>query len=413
MIISFRCPPKLKDQIDALIAKGLYPDFSSFCVIALENQLLLEKESSLSSGQEKTLKNRIPLSEKQSSEESSEKKYCAKPKKERSNNEVQSSLLAPVALPGTINERIGAAERQKVELELPNAPFIPAELNLNRLNGELPFSLPSMLSDVFQPDQIVPIERWFFGQYNRLLPAKVSIRALAGISLEGKDSLALTAVAPRIAEIAGSLSEYLRFLDKRFANHRDDSFATAFPDRGSEGQKGRVRYQNHFVGHTVKGEQGGMLIGLKLAVIQVVKNKPHILPTTAGWAFARFPNPILDEPANQNSPRLSKDEITFLLKHIRINVPIELFAYRVILSLIDKGKNTPELVNQNLARYVTPNQNLENKQDFIATQRNGVIGRMTDLGLVNRERLGTRITYHLTPDGGKFLEDVGMITVTL
>jgi DNA-binding transcriptional ArsR family regulator len=279
-------------------------------------------------------------------------------------------------------------------------------LSLSRLDDKPPFSFPSILADVFQAQKMIPIERWLFGQYNRLLPAKVSIRVLAVISMEGKDSLALGAVAPKIAEVASVLGDYLRLLDRRFANHRDDAIATAFPDGGVEGQKGRVRYQNHFVGHTVKGEQGGMLVGLKLAVIQVHKNKPYILPTIAGWDFARLANPIFDSPIGQNPPRLGREEVSFLLQHIKENVPVELFAYRVILSLVSQGENTPELVNQHLVRYITPGKNPQNEQDFISTQRNGVLGRMTDLGLVNRERQGTRITYQLTPEGKKFLNEI-------
>jgi hypothetical protein len=109
---------------------------------------------------------------------------------------------------------------------------------------------------------------------------------------------------------------------------------------------------------------------------------------------------------------LSEEEIAFLLKHVKENVPVELFAYRVILSLISKGDNTPELVNQNLAEYITPERNPENEQDFMATQRNGAIGRMIDVGLVGRERQGTRVIYYLTPEGKKFLDGISAISTT-
>lgn len=408
MIISFRCPPKLKEQIDGLITEGLYPDFSSFCVAAIENQLLLEEAAGAKeTGKEIGVNSKRSLKGGLFPRESSKKKP---PLGHRANVDVVKSS-APSDLSLAIDEHLPITENRKPEVD--NDSPIPLDLRLARLNGKPPFALPSMLADVFQADQIVPIERWLFGQYNRLLPAKVSIRALAIISLEGMDSLALAMVAPRIAEIASVFSDYLRFLDKRFANHRDDAIGTAFPDGGIGGQKGRVRYQNHFVGHTVKGEQGGMLVGMKLAVIQIHRNRPYILPTVAGWDFARLPNPILDVPITENPQRLSEQEILFLLKHIKEHAPVELFAYRVILSLISKGENTPELVNQNLARYITPERNPENEQDFMATQRNGVIGRMADLGLVSRERQGTRVIYHLTPEGKKFLDKIGPITTTI
>lgn len=407
MIVSFRCPARIKEQIDNLIAIGFYPDFSTFCVTALENQLLLEESHSKATGQpapgaaETVLPGRV-----------SSKHLSGKGKKPLNREEEVSRTHAPTypAPPGTPPTEIQRARLVETHRpEITTAPSIPLDLNLARLDGKPPFSLPSLFADIFQGAHIIPIDRWLFGQYNRLLPAKVSIRALAVISHEGKDSLILESVAPRIAQIAAELGDYLRSLDRRFANHRDDALATAFPEGNLEGQKGRLRYQNHFVGHTVKGEQGGMLVGLKLAQIHVFKNKPHILPTTAGWDFARLTNPILDSAIDQNATKLSEEEIRFLLSHIKKHVPTELFAYHLILSLICDGKNTPELLNQDLARFLSPGKRLDDEQDFVTTQRNGVIGRMSDLGLVGRDRQGTRITYRLTADGKNFLDEVGKI----
>lgn len=286
---------------------------------------------------------------------------------------------------------------------------VHSELCLSDVREEPPFSLPSTFVDVFQPGQVVPVDRWLFGQYNRLLPAKLSIRALSVIANEGKESLVLSTVAPRIAEIAAKFGDHLRSLDRHFGSHRDDALATAFPDGGVEGQKGRVRYQNHFVGHMVKGEQGGMLVGLKLAFIQVAKNRPYILPTTAGWEFSRLANPLLDDSTGQKPLKLSDAEIGFLLDHIREHVPVEMFAYRVVLSLVSQGQNTPEPLNQHVAAFLPSGRSLDEEADLVTTQRNGVLGRLGDLGLMTRERQSTRIIYHLTTEGARFLEDVGTV----
>ncbi|HZY46791.1 MAG TPA: hypothetical protein VFE96_03235, partial [Candidatus Bathyarchaeia archaeon] len=287
------------------------------------------------------------------------------------------------------------------------------EFDLSRLAEKPPFPLPEALPDMFRLDDEIPLDRWLFGQYNRLLPAKVSLRALAGIAMEGRDGLQLESAAPRIANAATRLGDHLRALDRRFDTHRDDALATAFPESTLEGQKGRVRYQNQFVGHTVKGEQGGLLVGLKLALIQVHKNTPYILPTLGGWAFSRLRNPILDEPIGTDSPpaRLSEEEIRFLVQHIKQHVPVERFAYRATLSQIAQGRNTPEQVNDGLARHLSDGKKIDDKQDFVSTQRSGVIGRMNDLGLLNRQREGTRITYHMTARGEEFLEEVRPIPV--
>ena len=43
MILSFRCPPRLREKIEKLIESGSYEDLSSFCTSAIENLLLLEE----------------------------------------------------------------------------------------------------------------------------------------------------------------------------------------------------------------------------------------------------------------------------------------------------------------------------------------------------------------------------------
>lgn len=386
MIVSFRCPPSLKQRIDALVTAEFYADISSFYVTAVENQLLLE-EAEEAESQTPTRGSRL-----------TSKKDKPKTARTPSRSETTPSHSASIA-----------AEEVPHDRQRSNAAVL-SELRLSDLPENPPFSLPATFADVFDREEAVPIERWLFGQYNRMLPAKVSVRALAIISAEGKESLMLSAASPRIADSAARLGEYLRDLDRRYGHHRDDSLATAFPEAGVEGQKGRVRYQNHFVGHTVKGEQGGMLVGLKLATIQVIRNKPHILLTVAGWEFARLSNPLLDETPQQPLQRLSQDEALFLRQHISEHVPAELFAYRIILSLVESGKDTPDQVNDYLKSLRSPGRRSDNDQEFVATQKNGVLGRMADLGLVSRERQKTRVAYRITHDGRSFLEKVGRVS---
>jgi hypothetical protein len=270
--------------------------------------------------------------------------------------------------------------------------------------------LPSPPPDDLPPDKPVPIDRWIFGQYNRLLPAKVSLRALAGMVGRTGDAVPLAEAAARIAELATRFGAYLRSLDERFRSHRDDALATAFPEQGAAGQKGQLRYQNHFVGHTVKGRPGGLLVDLKLAVIEFRKNRPWLMPTDPGWDFASLPNPLLDEPVGQRPPaRFTEAEVRTLLGYIRSYVPAEVFAYRAVLSLIEQGERTPEALTVLLGRYYAPGRHPlhGSAADLVSTQRTGVIGRAADLGLVQRHRQARHITYLLTDEGRRFLADVG------
>lgn len=390
MIVSFRCSPEVKKRIDQLVQEGLYPDFSSFCAVAVENQLLLED------GQPTGRSERTPPRP--------QAQRSARDRVRMGRTEVRLGELSGPP-PRATASAVAALAALSVDSRLPR------ELDLATVSSDPPFPLPDALADLFQPGQPVPVDRWLFGQYNRVLPSKVSIRALASIaSSEGKESLVLESAAARIAEVAADFGEYLQELDRKFATHRDDSLATAFPEKGADGQKGRVRYQNQFVGHTVKGEQGGILVGLKLATIKVIKNKPHILPTQIGWRFALLDNPLLDGKPKEMDQKLSQIERDFLIQHIQASVPIEAFAYATTLNLISRGICSPDAMNAALAPLLSPTRVPAETKEFVNTQRSGVLGRMTDLGLVSQERDGRHVSRTLTGEGKRFLEKAGQLT---
>jgi hypothetical protein len=263
------------------------------------------------------------------------------------------------------------------------------------------------MPSVFSKDDVVPIDRWLLGHYNRMLPAKVSSRLLAVLSGGGKQALFLDEIAPRLSELAAWVGEHLRTLDERMQLHRDHALSIAFPEPGERGAKGRLRYQSHFVGQMVKGEQKGMLAGLKLVAMEVKRNRPLILLTPAGWEFARLENPVLDGGDVDRPQSFSSQEIDYLLRHICEHVPAERFAYRLILSLISNGKNVPDAINKALGQYTGAGRSVGDMDTFLSTHRGGVLGRAKDLQLIERERLGTSFRYHLSDRGAEFLDTVG------
>lgn len=369
MILQFRCPPDIKTKIDDLVRKGLYPDLSAFCVIALENQLLLEEGASPV---------RAAVSSKDAAAEetarSARSESRARPRARRS----------------------------------AHSNGIPSECTLAQFPQNPPIPLRDQLTSVFSPTDTVPVNRWLAGYYNRLLPAKVSCRALVNLTRDGKVSFLVDEIAPLIAEVAAQVGEHLRGLDEELKSHRDEALSIAFPEPGERGAKGRLRFQNHFIGQMVKGQQEGLLVGLKLAFMEVKRNKPVITPTQAGWDLARLPNPILDNGAGKPQA-LSPQEIEFLIGHIERNVPVELFAYRLILSLIKDGNDSPESTNHALMKYVNASKLSGEVETYIATQRGGVLGRMKDLQLIQRDRMGTTFRYHISDRGAAFLAKVGEV----
>ena len=244
------------------------------------------------------------------------------------------------------------------------------------------------------------VDQWIFGQFSKLLPAKVSCRAIANLSLETAGPLKLASVATRVAAEASVLTKYLQELDKARSLSRDDSLALGFPSNEQNADRSRLRYANQFVGSlTTQGRPWGLLFDLQLAEIHD-DEAPTIELSKAGWTFAAIANPALDPDANPR--RFSDEEIAFLLEHIKANIPVEAFAFRTILQAIRDGEDTPEKLDQACHRHL-PVSRKDLSDAFVTSQRTGVISRLKELELVNRIRNGVRVSYSVTKNGEQFL----------
>jgi hypothetical protein len=248
--------------------------------------------------------------------------------------------------------------------------------------------------------QPVTLDRWLFGQYNKLLPAKANCRALARMLLDSPGGVPLSQAAARISEQAALLGDYLTQLDTDAGTKRDNALATAFPVSGPDGQKGRVRYANQFVAYVNKeGKVFGLLVDLKL-VGTTGDKEPRLLLTEAGWRFAAMGNPVLDA---SGPGRFSQEETAFMLSHVAARVPLEDFAYRTILTAVQEGANTPEKLDGFVAKFAPKEIADGLSSAFLASQRAGAISRAVDLGLVTRIRDGVRVRYHTTENGVHYL----------
>lgn len=281
-----------------------------------------------------------------------------------------------------------------------------SELSIPEVFGSRPVSPGDELvapepADVWGPNEDVPIDRWLFGQFNRLLPGKASCRALSNLLLDDQVDSSLTELAGAIARDASLLGDVLATRDRNSGIARDEALATAFPTSGGpNSERGVLRYSNQFVvSVNSNGQLSGLLVGLKL-INRVGGPKSPVSLTEAGWGFARLPNPILDAGEDGHNGKFSDDEIQLMLKHIRDSVPAESFAYKKILEAIESGHKSPDSLDAALA-------SLKSKDDasksFLASQRSGAVSRMSDLGLVERVRSGVRVEYAATDVGRHFL----------
>jgi Arc/MetJ-type ribon-helix-helix transcriptional regulator len=357
MILCFECPEDKKRHLDELISRGAYRDYSEFLGVAVANQLLLEARGRTETG--------FVLS----------------------------------AVPPDCSGESG--RRDTFEAQDRPSGGIPDLFLLSPLISSTPTRYARAPDDVFARGQFVPVERWIFGQYNRLLPAKSSCRALANLQMSRDFALDVTSTAAEIARAARDLGVFLQQRDRNREIDRDDRISTAFPLPANE-ERALSRFANHFVASiNSRGQLSGLLTSLKLIGRSETK-KSKILLTETGWQFALLKNVCIDDDGGRApGERLSRDERTFLTTHIRDNVPQESSAFQTIIQLIEAGHATPEKLDKELEDKVS--KGFIASRSFVSTQRTGAISRMTDLGLVIRHRDATRVNYSISQEGRSFV----------
>lgn len=366
MVICFKCSPRTRKKLDEMVATGAFNDYSEAIGAAIDNLAVLHEE----------METRGSLV------------LGSVPGEERSRSS-RDTVLAP-------------EPRRTAERTTAPGDGRPAVFSLAGINRELAANLAPLPADAFFPGQPVPVDRWIFGQFSKVLPAKASCRALARMYPAPTNGFEIDKVAARIAQKAAALGEYLARRDRERNPTRDDAWALGFPSAEEKADRSRLRYANQFVGSLGKhGTLTGLLIDLKL--INLVKSgTKRILLTRPGWQFAVAENPVLDGVAGNG--KFSADETRFLLEHIQQHVPVEDFAFRTILAAIRNGHDTPEKLDEACAQHVPPKRQNEITKVVITTQRTGAISRMVDLGLVTRKRDGVRVSYVVTELGNSYAD---------
>ena len=371
MLIYVRISEGLKAKVDELISRGHYPDLSAAVNVALENLLLAEEEHT------------SRVEEKQVGAQAEASPQGPKP--------VRSSATDKSKLAKASTQVVDRNSGRPAVFSWVKPPTIPDELIV-------PFP-----GDLFRPGQRVPVERWIFGQQNRVLPAKINTRLFLILLSETDSEMELFQAASAIADGAAGAFRFLNELDGRFGHGKDDLLSTGFPEPDSD--KAKSRYANHFGAYeNTQGNLTGMMLQWKFAGVKRAKNKTYLFPTRACVDFAVLPNPLLDQsvtekPAQKFSPR----EIVWLTEHIAKQVPVEASAYRTILSGLCEGCVTPDALDSFVRKHAKGKDDVTDA--FVSTQRSGAVSRMADLNLIRRQRDGTKVSYEMTELGTKWLEE--------
>lgn len=245
------------------------------------------------------------------------------------------------------------------------------------------------------PDRIDRGPLW--GQYNRIFPMKLVVRRLAIVLHEtGEVGAPYEEFREETATVARAYGFRLEEADEKLERGRGEKFSAAFPT-GDKVERSLDRFETHFVGQL---DQSGNLTGAlpNLQFVDVDAESETFGLTSAGSTFAQIENPLLDEDIESESS-LSRAERRFYLNHVASEHEAEAEAMQVVAEAIANGINRPDPLSERVG---------ELSDDWSTAQastiRSGLVGRMYELGLVTRKRVGSRgVGYELTELGASEL----------
>lgn len=230
-----------------------------------------------------------------------------------------------------------------------------------------------------------PGRRPLWGQVNRLLPVKTALRCLGSLLAEqGGGEVELRAFHRAAADTARQVGLALRSIDIAAGRRRSEWLATGFPI-GDDVSKSATRFTDQFTAYPRRdGEWDGALI--RLGFIGVRDRGVGL--TRAGLEWAAIENPVLDAH-DAHGRGLGDAESRFYLDHVRASFPAEWKLMREVMEFVAAGLRREEIDAALMDAYGwTPAE--------AGTMRAGVLGRMSELGLIEKERLGTSIIYGLS-----------------
>lgn len=240
------------------------------------------------------------------------------------------------------------------------------------------------------PERIDTGPLW--GQYNRIFPMKLSVRRLAIVLSEEGDTTPYGRFRDETAQTAREYGLRLEEIDDEKGRGRGEKFSAALPT-GDKVERSLERFKTHFVGQL---DSTGALTGSlpTLGFVDIDPDTEEFGLTDAGLAFAELENPLLDESL-QSDASLSDEERQFYLNHVRTEHPAEAEAMELVATAVRDGINRPDPLSEEVGTLSD-----EWSAAQASTVRSGLIGRMYELGLVTRQRVGARgIGYELTQRG--------------
>lgn len=240
-----------------------------------------------------------------------------------------------------------------------------------------------------------------WGQYNKLLPVKLALRVLVNMvdSIEG--FVVLSSFQDTAADIAREIGLRLVKYESEIEMPYGEKLSAGLPIGKSE-FKTKLRFKNQFIGYMKKNGFIEGAIGA-LSFINMKKDSKGdtlIGLTKQGLKFACLDNPILDINSEKPDVVFSDNEINFYLKHIQTYLPKEVEIIQYLMDNVYQGINKPDILTTKIKEW-----NKEWSDDVANTMRSGIISRLFDLRLIQKDKEGLFVTYHLTKEGEKYVRN--------
>lgn len=383
MIVCFKCDTETKAKMDSMLANDAYKDYSELIAVAISNLFIL--------GQEVSRKGALVFDDEPTSFQPKDSSQSFKKSTRSSIPTLQASL---------------SQEKEKTDMGKSTiqdeAPHIP-EIFSNKGLDDLTINTSDIHYEESADTRFHTLDRWIFGQYNKLLPIKANCRALARLLANHNSGVPLKTAYSYIDKEAEVLGNYLSDYDNKHKIKRDEALATAFPSSGLDSDKSRARYLNHFLGNVNgQGVLSGLLWEYRLVTL-ISGDLSRLQLTTQGFRFAQLINPVLDQIQDEPNQKFSSEEIGYLLNHIKTFISAENFAFQTLLKAIHQGADTPDTLDESLRFLIPTDSDRSLSSSFLTSQRSGALSRMTDLSLVERYRKGVRVTYLITELGKDYI----------
>jgi len=268
-------------------------------------------------------------------------------------------------------------------------------------NSPIAVSLPSFEQLCYFPQKLDESKSWLWGQINKLFPVKVGLRVLYSM-LGNEQWVDLELFKEEATNVALEIASVIRTQEDKNNKIRGELISVGLPDKKSF--KSGMRYKGHFLASLRNDKKlDGAMCLLKFVNLQTNdRGKVSIGLTKPGISFSKLENPAVDKLNFDES--FCKGEVEFYLKHIKDNVKCEANAVKWLLELLDKGITKRDDINNRLATDF--GDIWKGSEAVINTQRAGLMARMFELDLLEKEKKGISVQYRIAPMGIECLKKI-------